>query len=177
MRTGAVGVLVGAGAAGTGTTRSVLGIGSPEATAIADAAGARTRHLEETGVYVQVIADATLRRGGDIAKAIACGADAVMLGEALARATDSAAPGAVWGTAAWHRTLPRGGVVPVASCGTIEEILVGPGREGDGELNLFGALRASMAMCGAATIREFQRSEIVVVPPGDGAERAGHSSR
>jgi IMP dehydrogenase len=176
MRTGAVGVLVGAGAAGTGTTRSVLGIGSPEATAIADAAGARTRHLEETGVYVQVVADATLRRGGDIAKAIACGADAVMLGEALARATDSAAPGATWGTAAWHATLPRGGVEPVTPSGTIEEILVGPGREGDGELNLFGALRASMSMCGAATIREFQRSEIVVVPPLDGAEHVGHAS-
>jgi IMP dehydrogenase len=177
MRTGAVGVLVGAGAAGTGTTRSVLGIGSPEATAIADAAGARTRHLEETGVYVQVIADASLRRGGDIAKAIACGADAVMLGEALARASDSAAPGASWGTAAWHRTLPRGGVEPVTPSGTIQEILIGPGREGDGELNLFGALRASMAMCGAATIREFQRSEIVVVPPVDPTERAGLASR
>jgi IMP dehydrogenase len=154
----------------------VLGIGSPEATAIADAAGARTRHLEETGVYVNVIADASLQRGGDIAKAIACGADAVMLGEALARATDSAAPGATWGTAAWHATLPRGGVKPTDPSGTIEEILVGPGREGDGELNLFGALRASMAMCGAGTIREFQRSEIVVVPPGDTGEHAGRRS-
>ncbi len=174
MRTGAVGVLVGAGAAGTGTTRSVLGIGSPEATAIADAAGARTRHLEETGVYVQVVADATLHRGGDIAKAIACGADAVMLGETLDRATDSAVPGSSWGTASWHATLPRGGVVPVTPVGTFEEILVGPGREGDGELNVFGALRASMAMCGAATIREFQRAEIVVVPP-TGGERSGRA--
>ncbi len=176
MRTGAVGVLVGAGAAGTGTTRSVLGIGSPEATAIADAAGARSRHLEETGVYVQVIADAEMRRGGDIAKAIACGADAVMLGTTLARATDSAAPGRAWGTAAWHATLPRGGVDPVPSVGTFSEILLGPGREADGALNLFGALRASMAMCGCATIREFQRAEVVVVPPTEGVTAGGPPS-
>jgi IMP dehydrogenase len=170
-------VLVGAGASGTGSARSVLGIGSPEATAIADAAGARTRHLEETGVYVQVVADASMRRGGDVAKAIACGADAVMLGETLARATDSAAPGASWGTAAWHATLPRGSVRPVAPLGTLEEILIGPGREGDGELNLFGALRASMAMCGCATIREFQRSDVVVVPPADPGDLSGGTER
>src|SRR6185437_14827411 len=111
-----------------------------------------------------------------VAKAIACGADAVMLGETLARASDSAAPGATWGTAAWHATLPRGGVKPVASAGTLAEILVGPGREGDGELNLFGALRTSMAMCGCASIREFQRAEVVVVPPTDSVEHTGHLS-
>src|SRR5487761_2114472 len=162
MRTGAVGVLVGVGSGGTGETRGVLGIGTPQATAIADAAGARSRHLEETGVYVQVIADGGMSRGGDLAKAFACGADAVMVGSALAAASDAPGKGAIWPNSATHPRLPRGTVDHVGTIGTMEQILFGPGNEPSGRLNLVGALRQSMAMSGYATIREFHKAEIVV---------------
>ncbi|MFZ2059049.1 MAG: GuaB3 family IMP dehydrogenase-related protein [Acidimicrobiales bacterium] len=164
MRTGAAGVLVGVGPGNACTTRGVLGIGVPQATAIADAAGARSRHLEETGVYVQVIADGGMSRGGDIAKAIACGADAVMIGSPLAAAHEAPGHGYHWGMAAFHPTLPRGARVKVEPRGTIREILLGPAHEDDGRTNLFGALRTSMATCGYETIREFHKVEVMVAP-------------
>jgi IMP dehydrogenase len=164
MRTGAAGVLVGVGPGNACTTRGVLGIGVPQATAIADAAGARSRHLEETGVYVQVIADGGMSRGGDIAKAIACGADAVMIGTPLAAAQEAPGRGCHWGMATFHPTLPRGARVKVERRGTIREILLGPAHENDGRMNLFGALRTSMATCGYETIREFHKVEVMVAP-------------
>ena len=164
MRTGAAGVLVGVGPGNACTTRGVLGIGVPQATAIADAAGARTRHLEETGVYVHVIADGGMSRGGDIAKAIACGADAVMIGSPLAAAEEAPGRGYHWGMAAFHPTLPRGARVKVERRGTLREILLGPAHDNDGRMNLFGALRTSMATCGYETIREFHKVEVMVAP-------------
>ena len=164
MRTGAVGVLVGVGPGQACTTRGVLGIGVPQATAIADAAGARMRHLDETGVYVQVIADGGMSTGGDIAKAIACGADAVMIGSPLAAAHEAPGRGYHWGMATFHPTLPRGARVRTEPRGTLREVLVGPAHENDGRLNLFGALRTSMATCGYETVKEFQKAEVMVAP-------------
>lgn len=164
MRTGAAGILVGVGPGNACTTRGVLGLGVPQATAIADAAGARSRHLEETGRYVQIIADGGMRTGGDIAKAIACGADAVMLGSPLARASEAPGRGTHWGMATFHPTLPRGARVRVDQIGSLQEILVGPANENDGTRNLFGALATSMATCGYQTIKEFQRAEVMVAP-------------
>jgi len=164
MRTGAVGVLVGVGPGAACTTRGVLGIGVPQATAIADAAGARMEHLRETGRYVHVIADGGMRTGGDIAKAIACGADAVMIGSPLAKAYEAPGRGHHWGMATFHPDLPRGTRVATKRIGTLEEILVGPAHENDGTLNLFGALRTSMATTGYADLKEFQKAEVVVAP-------------
>jgi IMP dehydrogenase len=164
MRTGAVGVLVGVGPGNACTTRGVLGIGVPQATAIADVAGARMRHLDETGVYVNVIADGGMSKGGDIAKAIACGADAVMIGSPLSSATEAPARGFHWGMATFHPTLPRGARVRTQVRGSLEEILLGPATENDGRMNLFGALRTSMATCGFETVKEFQKAEIMLAP-------------
>ena len=164
MRTGAVGVLVGVGPGHACTTRGVLGIGVPQATAIADAAGARIRHLDETGVYVHVIADGGMGTGGDVAKAIACGADAVMLGSPLARAYEAPGRGYHWGMATFHPTLPRGARVQTGRIASLAEILVGPAHENDGSLNLFGALRTSMATTGYETLKEFQKAELMVAP-------------
>ncbi|MBV8690598.1 MAG: GuaB3 family IMP dehydrogenase-related protein [Actinobacteria bacterium] len=164
MRTGAVGVLVGVGPGHACTTRGVLGLGVPQATAIADAAGARMRHLDETGVYVHVIADGGMSTGGDIAKAIACGADAVMVASPLAAAHEAPGRGYHWGMATFHPTLPRGARVKVSPRGSLKEILVGPAHENDGRLNLFGALRTSMATCGYESVKEFQKAEVMVAP-------------
>ena len=164
MRTGAVGVLVGVGPGEACTTRGVLGIGVPQATAIADAAGARMRHLDETGVYVHVIADGGMSTGGDIAKAIACGADAVMVGSPLAAAHEAPGRGFHWGMATFHPTLPRGTRVASPARGTLREVLLGPAHENDGRLNLLGALRTSMATCGYETVKEFQKAEVMVAP-------------
>jgi IMP dehydrogenase len=164
MRTGAIGVLVGVGPGAACTTRGVLGIGVPQATAIADAAGARIRHLDETGRYCHVIADGGMRTGGDIAKAIACGADAVMIGSPLATAVEAPGRGYHWGMATFHPTLPRGARVKTSTLGTLKEVLVGPAHENDGRLNLFGALRTSLATCGYANIKEFQKAEVMVAP-------------
>lgn len=165
MRTGAVGVLVGVGSQGTSTTHEVLGIGAPQATAIADAVGARTRHLEETGVYVQVVADGGVDTGGDVVKAIACGADAVMLGSPVAAALDAPGLGFDWSIGAGHPTLPKSARVAVPQRGTLEEILVGPAHDGKGRTNLFGALRGAMASCGYADLRSFNKAEVMVAPP------------
>jgi IMP dehydrogenase len=164
MRTGAVGVLVGVGPGNACTTRGVLGIGVPQATAIADVAGARMRHLDETGVYVHVIADGGMSKGGDVAKAIACGADAVMIGSPLSSALEAPARGFHWGMATFHPTLPRGARVRTEVRGSLREILLGPATENDGRMNLFGALRTSMATCGYETLKEFQKAEIMLAP-------------
>ncbi len=164
MRTGAAGVLVGVGPGAACTTRGVLGIGVPQATAIADVAAARSTHMLETGDYVQVIADGGMRNGGDVAKAIACGADAVMIGSPLARGYEAPGRGFHWGMATFHPTLPRGARVATTQNATLEEILSGPARENDGSLNLMGGLRTSMATCGYKDIAEFNRAELMVAP-------------
>ncbi|HET6790187.1 MAG TPA: GuaB3 family IMP dehydrogenase-related protein [Actinomycetota bacterium] len=164
MRTGAVGVLVGVGPGNACTTRGVLGVGVPQATAIADAAAARREHLHETGRYCHVVADGGMRTGGDIAKAIACGADAVMIGSPLTRAYEAPGRGYHWGMATFHPTLPRGARVKTQQVASLEEILVGPAHENDGTFNLFGALATSMATTGYATIKEFQKAELVIAP-------------
>jgi IMP dehydrogenase len=152
MRTGAVGVLVGVGG----------GVRPPPAGA--DAAAARMRHYLETGEYVNVIADGGMRTGGDVARAIACGADAVMLGSAFAKAEEAPGRGYSWGMATFHPTLPRGTRISTRTTGTIEEILVGPAHENDGTLNLMGALRMSMATTGYQNIKEFQKAEVMYAP-------------
>ncbi len=164
MRTGAVGVLVGVGPGAACTTRGVLGVGVPQATAIADAAGARIQYLDESGRYVHVIADGGMRTGGDIAKAIACGADAVMLGSPIAAATEAPGRGHHWGMATFHPTLPRGARVEVGELGSLEEILRGPAHENDGRRNLFGGLTVSLATTGYADLKEFQKAEVMIAP-------------
>jgi len=162
MRTGAAGILVGVGAGQASTTRRVLGLGAGQVTAIADARAARMRHLDETGVYVHVIADGGVHTSGDLAKAIVCGADAVMMGSALAAAAEAPGRGYHWGLPAAHATLPRGGRVRVGTRGSLEEILVGPAVDHDGATNLFGGLRKAMALTGHATLKEMQKAELVV---------------
>jgi IMP dehydrogenase len=164
MRTGAVGVLVGVGPGNACTSRGVLGVGVPQATAIADAAAARREHQHETGRYCHVIADGGMRTGGDIAKAIACGADAVMIGSPMTRAYEAPGRGYHWGMATFHPTLPRGARVQTQQVASIEEILTGPAHENDGTFNLFGALATSMATTGYQTIKEFQKAELVIAP-------------
>jgi IMP dehydrogenase len=165
MRTGAAGVLVGFGGGAASTTRSTLGIHAPMATAISDVAGARRDYLDESGGrYVHVIADGGLGRSGDIVKAIAMGADAVMLGSALARATDAPGGGYHWGAEAHHSELPRGNRVHVGQLAPLEQVLFGPSTVADGTANLVGALRRAMATTGYSDLKEFQRSEVVVAP-------------
>jgi IMP dehydrogenase len=165
MRTGAAGVLVGFGGGAASTTRSTLGIHAPMATAISDVAGARRDYLDESGGrYVHVIADGGLGRSGDIVKAIAMGADAVMLGSALARATDAPGGGYHWGAEAHHSELPRGNRVHVGQIAPLEQVLFGPSTVADGTANLVGALRRAMATTGYSDLKEFQRSEVVVAP-------------
>src|SRR5436309_12484111 len=178
MRTGAVGVLVGVGPGAACTTRGVIGIGVPQATAIADVQAARSQHMLETGQYCNVIADGGMRNGGDIAKAFACGADAVMIGSPLARAHEAPGRGFHWGMATFHPSLPRGARVATVQNGTLEEILLGPAMENDGTFNLFGALRTSMATCGYEDIPSFHRAEIMIAPAtqteGQGLQRDQH---
>jgi IMP dehydrogenase len=164
MRTGAAGVLVGVGPGAACTTRGVLGIGVPQATAIADVAAARSQHMLETGEYCKVIADGGMRTGGDVAKAIACGADAVMVGSPLARAYEAPGHGFHWGMATFHSSLPRGARVATVQNGSMQEIVNGPAHENDGTFNLIGGLRTSMATCGYQDIAEFNRAELMIAP-------------
>jgi IMP dehydrogenase len=164
MQAGAAGVLVGIGPGAACTSRGVLGVGVPQATAIADCAAAREQFLAETGTYVPVIADGGLVTGGDICKAIACGADAVMIGSPLARAYEAPGRGFHWGMATPSPVLPRGTRIRVGCTGTLEEILCGPARLDDGTHNLWGALRTSMATLGAANLKEMQQVEICIAP-------------
>ncbi|WP_062383986.1 GuaB3 family IMP dehydrogenase-related protein [Demequina iriomotensis] len=165
MRTGAAGVLVGFGGGAAQTTRTTLGIHAPMATAVSDVAAARRDYLDESGGrYVHVIADGGLGRSGDLVKAFACGADAIMLGAALARAEEAPGAGYHWGPEAHHPELPRGERVHVGTTGPLDEILFGPGTHADGTSNLMGALRRSMATTGYSDLKEFQRVDIVVSP-------------
>jgi IMP dehydrogenase len=163
MRTGAAGVLVGFGGGASSTTSSVLGVAVPMASAVSDVAAARRDYLDESGGrYVHVIADGSVNRSGDIAKAIACGADAVMVGSPLAKAAEAPGRGYHWGPEAWHATLPRGERAHFETVGTLEQILLGPSTVPDGTMNLAGALRKAMATTGYTDAKEFQRVEIVV---------------
>lgn len=165
MRTGAAGVLVGFGGGAASTTRASLGIHAPMATAVADVAGARRDYLDESGGrYVHVIADGGLGSSGDIVKAISVGADAVMLGSTLARATEAPGGGMHWGAEAHHPELPRGNRVEVGSLAPLEQILFGPSAVADGRVNLVGALKRSMATTGYSDLKEFQRVEVVLAP-------------
>ncbi len=164
MEQGAAAVFVGVGPGAACTTREVLGIGVPQVTAISDVAAARDAYLAETGRYVPVVADGGMRRGGELAKAIAAGADALMLGSPLARAEEAPGHGTNWGMAAPSPTLPRGTRIKVGTVGTLERILFGPAHVTDGSENLVGALRQSMAALGARTIREMQAVEMVYAP-------------
>ncbi len=163
MRTGAAGVLVGFGGGAAHTTSDVLGVRVPMASAIADVAAARRDYLDESGGrYVHVIADGGVGRSGDIPKAVACGADAVMLGSPLARASEAPGRGWHWGIEATHPVLPRGERVHLGTVGTLAEILHGPSRAADGTMNLIGALRRAMATTGYSDLKEFQRVEVVL---------------
>lgn len=163
MRTGAAGVLVGFGGGAASSTRAVLGIQAPMVTALSDVAGARREYLDESGGrYVHVIADGGLGRSGDIVAAIASGADAVMLGSTLARASEAPGRGWHWGPEAHHQSTPRGFRVQVGHDGPLSEVLLGPAHSADGRTNLMGALRHSMATCGYTDVKEFQRVDIVV---------------
>ncbi|MDP9444740.1 MAG: GuaB3 family IMP dehydrogenase-related protein [Actinomycetota bacterium] len=163
MRTGAAGVLVGFGGGAAHTTRTVLGVAVPMATAVADVAAARRDYLDESGGrYVHVVADGSIGRSGDVLKAIACGADAVMVGSPLARAVEAPGRGFHWGAEAWHPQLPRGERVEFGTVGSLQEILFGPSRVADGTMNLVGALRRAMATTGYTDLKELQRIEVVV---------------
>jgi IMP dehydrogenase len=164
MEQGAAAVFVGVGPGAACTTREVLGIGVPQVTAISDVAAARDAFLADTGRYVPVVADGGMRRGGELAKAIAAGADVLMIGSPLARAAEAPGRGTNWGMAAPSPTLPRGTRIKVGTTGTLERILLGPAHVTDGSENLIGALRQSMAALGAGTIREMQAVEIVYAP-------------
>ncbi len=165
MRTGAAGVLVGFGGGAASTTRSTLGIHAPMATAVADVAGARRDYLDESGGrYVHVIADGGLGTSGDIVKAISVGADAVMLGSTLARAQEAPGGGWHWGAEAHHPELPRGNRVSVGTLAPLQQLLFGPSTMPDGQVNLIGALRRSMATTGYSDLKEFQRVEVVIAP-------------
>ena len=165
MRTGAAGVLVGFGGGSAQTTRQGLGISAPMATAIADVAAARSDYLYESGGrYVHVIADGGIGRSGDLSRAIACGADAVMLGAAIARAEEAPGRGWHWGSEATHPDMPRGQRVHVGTTGTLEQILYGPSTRADGSLNFVGALKRTMASTGYSEVKDLQRAQVVVSP-------------
>ncbi len=164
METGCSGILVGIGPGSACTTRGVLGIGVPQATATIDCANARDHFFKTTGHYVSIITDGGMSTGGDICKAFACGADAVMIGSAFARAEESPGKGFHWGMATSHKNLPRGTRIRVGITGTIEEILMGPANKDDGTQNLVMALKTSMGTLGARNIKEMQNVEIIIAP-------------
>ena len=164
MRTGIAGLLVGVGPGAACTTRQVVGVGVPQVTATMDCAAAREQYLRESGRYVAIITDGGISSGGDLCKAIASGADAVMLGSILAQAKEAPGRGSHWGMANPHLALPRGTRIKVGTRGTLEQILFGPTSVTDGTQNLVGALRTAMGMCGALTIKEMQRIDMVIAP-------------
>jgi IMP dehydrogenase len=164
METGIHGVLVGVGPGAACTTREVLGVGVPQVTATMDCAAARDDYYRTTGRYVPIITDGGFRNGGDICKAVACGADAVMLGSMLAQAEEAPGRGNHWGMATPHEALPRGTRVNVGIRGSLKQILLGPSSVTDGTQNLVGALRTAMGVCGARNIREMHQTEVVIAP-------------
>ena len=164
MRTGISGVLVGVGPGAACTTREVLGIGVPQVTATIDCAAARDQYLQEAGRYVPIITDGGFSKGGDLCKAIAAGADAVMIGSILAQAKEAPGLGYHWGMSHPHPALPRGTRIKVGTTGTLEQILFGPASVTDGSQNLIGALRTAMGVCGASTIQDMHKAEMVIAP-------------
>ncbi len=164
LDTGASGLLIGIGPGAACTTRGVLGIGVPQVTATCDAAAARDFYYKKTARYAPIITDGGMTTGGDICKAFACGADAVMIGSAFARATEAPGRGYHWGMATPHPNLPRGTRIRVGTTGSLKEILFGPARLDDGSQNLMGALRTSMGNVGAVNIKEMQLTEIIIAP-------------
>jgi IMP dehydrogenase len=164
METGIAGILVGVGPGAACTTRGVLGVGVPQVTATSDVAAAREAYLQQSGRRVQVITDGGMRVGGDIAKAFASGADAVMVGSIFAGTTEAAGGGYHWGMATPDPNLPRGTRIKVGQRGSLREVLLGPARVDDGTQNLLGAIRSAMGVCGAASIRQFQQTEMVIAP-------------
>ncbi len=164
METGPSALLIGIGPGAACTTRGVLGIGVPQVTAIADAAAARDFYYKQTGKSIPIIADGGMTTGGDICKAFACGADAVMIGSAFARAKEAPGKGYHWGMATPHPNLPHGTRIHVGTTGTLEEILFGPARLDDGSQNLMGALRTSMGNIGAKNVKEMQLTELIIAP-------------
>jgi IMP dehydrogenase len=164
MKTGISGVLVGVGPGAACTTREVLGVGVPQITATIDCAAARDDYFRESGRYVPIITDGGFRKGGDVCKAFAAGADAVMLGSILAQAKEAPGLGYHWGMSHPHPALPRGTRIKVGTTGTLEQILFGPTSVTDGSQNLVGALRTAMGVCGAATVPEMHQAEMVIAP-------------
>ena len=164
MGTGASGLLIGVGPGAACTTRGVLGIGVPQVTATVDAAGARDFYFKRTGKYVSIITDGGMNRGGDICKAFACGADAVMIGSSFARAKEAPGRGFHWGMATSHVNLPRGTRIQVGTTGALKDILLGPAKVDDGSQNLLGALKTSMGSLGASKLEEMHDVEIIIAP-------------
>jgi len=164
MRTGISGVLIGVGPGAECTTREVLGIGVPQITATIDCAAARDQYQKESGRYVPIITDGGIRKGGDLCKAIAAGADGVMIGAIFAQAKESPGHGYNWGMASHHAALPRGTRIKVGTSGTLEQILFGPSSVTDGSQNLIGALRTAMGVCGVLDLQEMHRVEVIIAP-------------
>ena len=164
MEAGPAAILVGVGPGAACTTRGVLGLGVPQVTATVDCAAARDHYFKKTGRYVPIITDGGMNKGGDICKAFACGADAVMIGSAFARTKEAPGRGYHWGMATPHANLPRGTRVRVGVTGTVEQILFGPAELDDGSQNLMGALMTCMGSVGKKNIREFQETDIIIAP-------------
>jgi len=164
MKAGAHGVLVGVGPGAACTSREVLGVGVPQITATIDCAAAREQYLKESGRYVPIVTDGGFRKGGDVCKALAAGADAVMIGSVFAQAKEAPGHGYHWGMSHPHPALPRGTRINVGTNAPLEQILYGPTSVTDGSQNLVGAIRTAMGFCGASTIREMQQTEMVIAP-------------
>jgi IMP dehydrogenase len=164
MGCGVAGLLIGVGPGAACTSRGVLGLGVPQVTATVDCAAARDYHHKKTGRYVPIITDGGMSKGGDVCKALACGSDAVMVGSAFARAEEAPGKGNHWGMATPHANLPRGTRIKVGVTGTLKQILFGPATVDDGSQNLVGAITTCMGNVGAATIRQFQETEIIIAP-------------
>jgi len=164
MKCGPSAVLVGVGPGAACTTRGVLGLGVPQVTATCDCAAARDQHYKRTGKYIPIITDGGMSKGGDICKALACGADAVMIGSAFARSNEAPGKGYHWGMATPHANLPRGTRIRVGVTGSLKQILFGPAELDDGSQNLVGAVQTCMGNVGARSLREFQETEIIIAP-------------